>query len=304
MKIDFIYIGPSWATRSYEDPLGEDTTNQINIGDMLAKEYGYSFGKDKVGWCPEIGVSNGLCCNEIRKRGLPNDVPIVWFSCDPVGNIYYRKENHDMSWPSYVEDNILYDDVRCDDWVESFLTSKDWREKRRHYFDTQLAEMNSLGNPIALMGSHTDVMKEQVEKYENITLIESSWQRVLAEYCGIIPLDDYMGVDFIHQAMKIFIKDKEIVDHMRKSNLSKYEAWADNILAHFIHAYTSADEYSKRLDDDLVHNIHKTYAQWEQFEEAGVFTWVHPNIKGNEIFYDKVHKKLHKFIDTHNANKS
>jgi hypothetical protein len=282
---DFIYTGPSWAVQSFSTPDGRLDKETVNIGHMFANEFGLS-----VEWCPRMGVSNTGLCETIRRLELPQHIPIVWIYCDPIGKIYYNKEQHQMTWPCYVS--------KYETWVEQFLISEHWKQKRRELANTELDEMNQLGHPIALLGSHSDIHQHQIDSFNNLTLIQDSWQKLLTQEIGVEPFKDYMGVDFLHQTIRIFLKDKEIFDHIKKNKLNKFK-WEKNTATRILMGllYNREKTVSDKINSNLVDVIHETYALWDKIQEYNLWNGVHPNIEGNKIFYEKVKYKLKGFID-------
>jgi len=299
MRYDFAYIGPSWAVQSYSSPLGLEDKIKVNIGEMFSQEFGYGLGHNQKLWLACMSVSNFWCIEEVKRnlKEYPN-VPIIWLTCEPLGDCYYNSSEHRMSWPHYEEKEILDDGSSVEEFIETLLCSGDWRTARLKLFDMSLKRMNELGNPIGILGSHSDIFPEQVEQYENLTVIESSWQKHIAEKCDIDPLENYIGPDFYHQTIKIFLKDKEIVEHMSKHNIDKHIHDPDKSgkLMDMIMNRKKIDWESK-IDSDLINTVYDVYNHWERFEENKLFNWVHPSIQGNKIFYNKVKYKIKEFID-------
>ena len=303
MRYDFAYIGPSWAVQSYSSPLGLEDKIKINIGVMFSEEFGYGLGHNKKLWLPRMGVSNFWCVDEIKNRNIVENypgIPIIWLMCEPLGDCYYHSKEHDMTWPHYKEDEILDNGFTVEQWVEKLLCGGNWKETRETLLHMALKRMNDLGTPIGLIGSHSDISEKQVEKYENITVIEPSWQRVLAEHCELEPLEEYIGVDFYHQTIKIFLKDKEVMDHMRKHNMDKYKYTPSGVTKKLMSMIMSKEtkiDWESGIDGNLINTVYDVYNHWDIFEQKKIWNWVHPNIRGNKIFYDKIKYKIKEFID-------
>ncbi len=287
---DFIYAGPSWAVQSFETPGGDDA-QKVNIGDMFAQEYNLSALR-----VPKMGVSNGWLCEQVRRSGASQDTPIIWVYCEPLGKLYHKRTEHDMAWPCYLE--------QYQHTVAMLLTRDDWRQYRSNIADSELAEMNSLGHPIGIVGSHADILPEQVADYENLTVIEPSWQQILASHCRITAMPEHIGVDFIHQTIKIYAKDEKIFNYIKQYNLSRWMGYEEvkgavcRGLMKLVYGDQVPEPY-EHVNADVIQTIHEHYEYWKQFEEAGVWSWVHPNIRGNEIFYRHVKTKLKGFIDAY-----
>lgn len=303
MRYDFAYIGPSWAVQSYSSPIGLTDKIKINLGEMFSEEFGYGLGHDKKLWLPKMSVSNTWCVNEIKNKKILRDyprLPIVWVMCEPIGDCYYNSKKHQMTWPHYYEEAILDNGHTVKDWVERMLTGGMWKETRETLIDMTLKRMNDLDTPIGLIGSHSDIPERLVEKYENINVIAPSWQRVLAEECGVEPLDEYVGVDMWHQTTKIFLKDKEIVEHMNKNNIDKYMHSVSDITKKLMSLVMSKEinyDFTSGVDSHLINTIYDVYNHWDIFEQNKLWNWVHPSIKGNTIFYEKIKYKIKDFID-------
>ena len=59
-----------------------------------------------------------------------------------------------------------------------------------------------------------------LKEYENLTVIEPSWQNILCEHVGIKGMK--LSQDFLHQTLKVYVKLEEIENHIKNYNLDKY----------------------------------------------------------------------------------
>lgn len=302
---DFIYTGPSWAVQSYSTPLGNDGVgNTINIGDLFAKEFNHSLGSYREAWLPAHGVGNKKCCEEIRRWGHVDGwkpiKPIIWVLCDPFARLYYNTLKNEMCWPHYKEDEIVFKHVKVEHFLNTFFKSKDYLEERKKLLHADLEDMNNLGMPIGILGAHSDIDYEDVEPYENITVLEPSWQKVLCNHSGVRPMEPNWGADFVHQTLKMYLKEDKIMSFMKENKIDKY-TWKDNIFTRKLMDFVmdTVIGRSDGIEPTLVQHVHGQYECWRQLELKGLFNWVHPSITGNLVFYEHVKHKMEKFVNAH-----
>ena len=308
---DIIYIGPSWAVQSYSTPMGDDGDgSEINIGDLFAEEFNHSFGKKRHAWLPSHGISNSSCVDRCISSGNVQrhiqKKPILWVLCDPLARLYYDKTKRTMTWPYYKEDEIVVKAVKVESWVDRFFKNPNWLKQRNELLHVELKLMNDLGVPIGILGAHSDITYEDVIPYENLTVIEQSWQKILCNHANIEPMPTNLGADFLHQTLKIYIKQADIENHLRVNNLDKY-VWrsgeATKQLMTLIMNPTTIWKGSRSNEDSIepsiIDYIHEQYDVWRQLEDKGLFNWVHPSIEGNLIFYEHVKNNMERFINAH-----
>ncbi len=308
---DFVYTGPSWAVQSYSSPLGDKSDEpNINIGDMFAKEFKHSLGTHNHAWLPRHGNSNTKCVLEIKKwqkrkeHGVePFSGPVIWVLCDPLARLYFDPETGQQTWPLYKKETILYKSVTYNKFIENLLCSNDWLSYRQRLLHMDLKEMNELNMPIGIIGSHSDITYVDVEPYENLTVIEPSWQNVLCEHAVIKGMSPNLGADFVHQTIKAYTSEDEIHAYIEKNNIDKYR-WALNEkvgkLMTMLMSRVFDPKITKFVHPDVVDYVHGQYDCWKQLEEKQLFNWVHPSVEGNLVFYEHVKYKMEKFV---NANK-
>jgi hypothetical protein len=143
---NILYVGPSWANRSYDTPMGEETdyTN-------LYKELNLD-----VDDLTKLGATNDFFLRMLDKNSHSNyNLPysgIIWVYCEPISDIQDQK---------------------------SLIESEDfWQIRSKKNKDT-LQRINDIGVPIALIGAHSDIVDCD---FSNITVIHPSWQKFLADY--------------------------------------------------------------------------------------------------------------------------
>lgn len=143
-----LYVGPSWANRSYDTPQGTET-NYTN----LVKELDLSV-VDLTG----PNNTNQYFLDKLDKN-RPNSYDkkfdaIIWVYCEPI--------------------------LDADDQKSLIQSEKFW-EIRKEINQSQLKRINDIGVPVAIIGAHSDVVNCN---YSNISVIHPSWQKFLAEYSG------------------------------------------------------------------------------------------------------------------------
>jgi hypothetical protein len=149
-----IYIGPSWAARSYDTY--DDTDIEIT---NIAKE----LELDVINLATP-GYTNYQLLQKLQLHLVKNpdhkNRPIIWFYSDPILD----------SW--------WYEDCP----METVIQLKEWRNIRESTNVKILEEFSKLDHPIALIGSHSDVWNCN---HPNIEVIHPSWQKFLANECNI-----------------------------------------------------------------------------------------------------------------------
>jgi hypothetical protein len=170
-----IYIGPSWAVRSYNTP--DDTDTEIT---SIAKEL--QLDTINLATC---GYSNRLLLQKLQKYLKNNpqykNSPIIWFYSEPFTDSWWYEN--------------------CPE--ETFIQSPDWREIRSSTNKKILQEIANLDHPIALIGSHSDIFDCN---HPNIEVIHPSWQKFLTNICNV-QLDMGWGAEIAH---KIIISNPSI----------------------------------------------------------------------------------------------
>jgi hypothetical protein len=162
-----IYIGPSWAARSYDtyDDTDTVTTNVAKELELVVIDLATP------------GYTNYQLLKKLQSHLKDNpdhkNRPIIWFYCDPILD----------SW--------WYDDCP----MEQLIQSKEWQGIRESTNIKILEEFSRLDHPIALIGSHSDVWNCD---HSNIQVIHPSWQKFLANTCDV-RLDLGWGANVAHR---------------------------------------------------------------------------------------------------------
>jgi hypothetical protein len=149
MSPQFVYTGPSWAERSYDDPskLVEPTN--------LAQQWGIECVDLSLAGASVMSTADAV---ENYFKTSPR-LPIVWIYNEPILNI------GDTTGLTEQE----------------FLCSSDWENIWMHCNKKCLQRIASLGCPVLLIGAHSDIVDCD---YPNITVAHPSWQKWLAEKAG------------------------------------------------------------------------------------------------------------------------
>jgi hypothetical protein len=162
-----IYIGPSWAVRSFDTP--DDTDTEIT---SIAKE----LELDVIN-LSSLGHSNRMLLQKLKSYLKQNPQaksnPIIWFYSEPFIDAWW------------------YED--CPE--ETFIQSPDWYELRSSTNKKILKEIANLNHPIALIGAHSDIVDCD---HSNIEVIHPSWQKFLASTCDV-ELDCGWGAEIAHR---------------------------------------------------------------------------------------------------------
>ena len=170
-----IYIGPSWAERSFNTP--DDTDTEIT---SIAKELDLDIVNLAQG-----GYSNRMLLQKLQsyleKNPQFKGSPIIWFYSEPFMDAWWYEN--------------------CDG--PTFLQSQDWMQIRSSTNQKILQEIGSLDHPVALIGSGSDIFDCD---QSNITVIHPSWQKFLASKCDA-RLDYGWGAEIAH---KLIISNPDI----------------------------------------------------------------------------------------------
>jgi hypothetical protein len=145
-----LYVGPSWAVRSYNTSNGDEQwytsilkETQINALNLASE-----------------GSSNRTHLEIIQNTLTFHRRPIIWIYCEPLLDLKYYTGT---DYPDLIQ-------------------REDWLEIRKSINRHILEDIAALNVPIALLGSHSDVVDCE---YPNITVIEPSYQKYLCDSAGI-----------------------------------------------------------------------------------------------------------------------
>ena len=263
----FIYCGASTATKSYEDHEGTDELSKsINLGKLFSQYTGYTC-LDESGF----GYPNTMLIDIVKKHYNTN-IPVFWVYADPIGGVLY--ENGSRTFPELPKDQTKRD------LLYRLITADDWKAVYYEIADAELAYLNSTGFRIGFVGSSADIHPWQVEKYENLTVVDSSWKRVLSDDAGIKYPDPYLLPEVVHPLINMFFPQK--IDDWRHVWQNDRDDLYDN----------------PHLNQDLVDKIYQTYEFRRKIEEHGTMVGVHPNVRGNMLYHEHVKKGMKEFIDS------
>lgn len=168
MPDEFIYIGNSWAARSWDPPGTPKDENPTNL---------------MTQWqLPAINLSQSATpiLTLLKKiKSHPSKHPVVWIWGEPVSDL----------------ENITGMSFR------DYLLREDWQDIRQECVDYCFREIDKLGVPILILGAHSDVRDP---KLSNIKIGIDSWQKWSLGRCGIDDdLKEHWGVERIHMHIHI-----------------------------------------------------------------------------------------------------
>jgi len=171
-----IYVGPSWAARSFETADDSD----VEITNLFLE---WNIEVQNLSKC---ALTNGMLIERVKHYLSQNtkdkSTPIIWVFAEPL------------------TDSFRYNKPK----IEDILERDDWWEIRNNVRRYLLDEIASLGNPIGLIGAHSDIPLDC--DYKNVTVIHPSWQKFLAEYIGI-EIKEGWGADVAH---RFIVTDRSI----------------------------------------------------------------------------------------------
>jgi hypothetical protein len=236
----FLYTGPSWATSSF--PLDKNTTN-------LPQQWGFDHTDISA-----FGEGNHGCFRRVKSRA-DGDVPIVWVYCEPLLSL------GPATGMSMAE----------------FVVSDNWRAIRETCNQYCLELINSLPNPVFLIGSHSDIVNFNNHK-PTLQIGEASWQKWIAQQSGLV-----VDGDSIHVTPK------------DGGNYNFDLRWGADMVHKFLHENPNIDPAPSLLDA-----IWDVYYFWQYLEEQQWFFEVHPNRRGNVEFAEFLKPKIEQFLTTLN----
>lgn len=234
----FLYTGPSWAANSF--PVDKSTTN-------LAQQWGF----DHID-ISALGEGNHGCFGRVKRHA--DDVPVVWLYCEPLLSL------GPATGMSMAE----------------FVVSDNWQVIRETCNQYCLNLINSLPNPVFLIGAHSDIVNFNNHK-STLQLGEASWQKWIARQSGLI-VDD-----------SIHVTPKD------GGNYNLDLCWGAEIVHKFLHENPNIDPVPSLLDA-----VWDVYYFWQHLEQQGWFFEVHPNRLGNVEFAKVLQPKIEKFLTTLN----
>ena len=169
-----------------------------------------------------------------------------------------------------LQDGYKISGVAQVDFARAFLTSEDPMRTIKILEQQFYRQLNALGVPVALIGAHTDV---EDESFDNITVIHPSWQNFLGQQCG---LNSFYGwsADVGHRWLQgIVIPERGPPEHF---------------------------ELGTNPSKAVVDEIHKLFnVNWSILEKHKLWSGVHPNIRGNQLFAKEIKHSVNNWLDKH-----
>ena len=166
-----LYVGPSWAARSYDTPDGLENNYTNLIEELKLDVDNYS----------RPASTNLFILNKIIPKNYQEIYSgIIWVYAEPIGdlsNLHRYTSNLSNITPT------------------AFIESENFWQMREDINRYILKEISKLNCPIGIIGSHSDINDC---KYKNISIIHSSWQKFLANQIKV-KLDDGWGVEIAHR---------------------------------------------------------------------------------------------------------
>lgn len=234
MTEKFLYTGPSWAKNSY--PINRVSTN-------LAQQWGFDYIDLTL-----PGQGNHSCFEQIKKHS--DNLPVIWLYCEPLLSL---TQATGMS-------------------MTEFVVSENWRSIREACNQYCLDLINSLPNPVFLIGAHADIVDFKNSK-SNIIVGEASWQKWLAQQAGLT-VDSHIHVT---------PKDG--------GNYKFDHCWGAETVHRFLHDTPTIDPVPS-----LVDAVWDMYYFWQYLVEQGWFFEVHPNKHGNQEFAKFIKPLIENFL--------
>ena len=207
--------------------------------------------------------------DKIIESGHSKDIPIFWVYADPIMGLFF--DGAGRTFPELPKANLSI--------AYKLITEKGWLDTLYEIADAELAYLNSTGYRIGFVGSSGDINPLQVEKYENLTVIDESWKGLLARESGIKFDQLYFNSIVLHQIVNIFFP----LDNQDWTTLWKNDPTELKGL--------------KNINPDIVDLIYNIYKLRNDLEDAECFLGVHPNIKGNMLYHEHIKERVKKFID-------
>ena len=260
----YIYTGASTAMKAFETHEGNDELSQlVSIGKLFEVYSGYTMTDTA-----HYGRPNAWLAKRVREANVGR-MPVFWLYSDPVQAQFWRGE--ERIFPRIPEEN--------QSTVWQLITADDWQAEHTRLADRELSELNAMNIPIGFVGSSGDIEAEQVANYNNLTVIEPSWKRVIGEHAGIPFAGRYVLVELLHNAINEFFPHP---DHKWNELWRADRAWYDQ---------------HQQLNQQLVDRIFEVYKWRADMMEAGYMTGVHPNIRGNVVYHNHIKARVKEWID-------
>ena len=239
-----MYTGPSWGNCSFDAPEVE----KFSPPTSLAKEWNIP--------CKDLTMSGYSVLYLIERKIKPANsrLPIVWVYSEPILDLTT------ITGMSF----------------EEFIASPDWFDIRQQCNQHCLEQINSLGNPVLLIGGHSDIENCDTTNLTNITIAAPSWQKWIAESAGMTVQDG-----------TVYVKMSD------GGSFNLEHCWGAEVAHKFIHEHQNIDP-----DPTLLDAVWDIYYFWQELENRGWFYEVHPNKKSNIKFAKFLKPVVDNFLST------
>ena len=145
--------------------------------------------------------------------------------------------------------------------------------------DDELYVLNDMNIPIVFVGASGDIEAEQVAEYKNLTVIESSWKRMIGDHAGIPFEGRYVLVDLLHNAINEFFPHPDYEWN---------ELWRADREWYRQHT---------QLNQQLVDRIFEVYKWHADMHTAGYMTGPHPNVYSNVLYHNHIKARVKEWLD-------
>jgi hypothetical protein len=214
-------------------PVNDDATN-------LGREWGL----------PHINLSSPGSTVLTCTRAIHSSGPIVWIYNEPLGDLT------PITGLSF----------------EEFVTREDWKDIREECNQHCLAKINALGNPVLLIGGHSDVVNCD---YPNIVVGHASWQKWIAEQAGMR------------------VTDVIEVTPADSGNYNLANCWGPEGMHNAMHQNPDIKPVPS-----LVDSMWDMFYFWKELENRNWFYEAHPNKQGNVEFAKFLKPVVENFLST------
>jgi len=247
MNHKFVYIGPSWAKLSYDTRHGDEktSTNLLKLWKLTNNAVDLTRKSAGPTGALKLLQTSPACRPQLQELKLP----IIYVTCEPLTDMervdLFKKNKHRKHYK--VDHNYDY-----------IAHEKDIMKFRKQLLKSVYKELNLLGVRIGIIGAHTDCENEE-NIYENITVLDRSWQNFLAREAGISERKYNWGAEVFHR-------------HIHHSSNNPF-------------------------DRQTVIDVSNQFKFWRELEDAKLMCWCHPTTLGNKLYAEYTYNKVIDFIN-------
>jgi len=193
----FIYAGPSWARKSYdnvdfEDRIVDETLPVVPVTNLLKQ---WKLEDSAI----DISLRGNSFSNSYNDLlSFNNNLPVIYITCEP----------------------LVLD--RLEPGANDFVEEEDIMKFRKNIHENHMNMLRDIKNPVAIIGGHTDVSYTDVSNSNN-RIIDLSWQNFLLREANM-PERYNFGADIIHKVWHLNnykIKDQSILE----KTASQFAVW-------------------------------------------------------------------------------